>query len=69
MKIKLLKLLSKPASKFTENGAQASWKVFMKQSKILLTYLRLTNLKLGLLLNFGEAYLKDGIKRVINGQI
>lgn len=35
--------------------------------KILLTYLRLTHLKLGLLMNFGEALLKDGIKRVVNG--
>jgi GxxExxY protein len=35
--------------------------------KILLTYLRLTNLKLGLLINFGEALLKNGIKRVVNG--
>lgn len=35
--------------------------------KILLTYLRLTELKLGLLINFGEALLKDGIKRVANG--
>lgn len=38
-------------------------------AKILLTYLRLTNLKLGLLVNFGEALLKDGIKRVINGYL
>jgi GxxExxY protein len=35
--------------------------------KILLTYLRLTNLRLGLLINFGEAFLKNGIKRVVNG--
>jgi GxxExxY protein len=34
--------------------------------KILLTYLRVTDLKLGLLINFGEKYLKDGIKRVVN---
>lgn len=38
-------------------------------AKILLTYLRLTNLKLGLLVNFGEALLKDGIKRVISGYL
>ncbi len=31
------------------------------------TYLRLMNLKLGLLINFNEAMLKDGIKRVANG--
>jgi GxxExxY protein len=38
-------------------------------AKQLLTQLRLSGLKLGLLINFGEAHLKDGIKRVINGQI
>jgi GxxExxY protein len=37
-------------------------------SKQVLTQLRLTELKLGLLINFGEAHLKDGIKRIINGQ-
>jgi GxxExxY protein len=35
--------------------------------KQLLTYLRLTNLKLGLLINFGSALIKDGISRVVNG--
>ena len=33
----------------------------------LLTYLRLTNLKLGLLINFGQRYVKNGIVRVVNG--
>jgi GxxExxY protein len=33
----------------------------------LLTYLRLTNLKLGLLLNFNTELMKDGIRRVVNG--
>jgi GxxExxY protein len=33
----------------------------------LLTYLRLTKLKLGLLINFGERVVKDGIQRVVNG--
>lgn len=37
--------------------------------KQLLTYLRLTNLRLGLLINFGESLIKDGITRVINGQL
>ncbi len=32
----------------------------------MLTYLRLTGLKLGLVLNFGERYLKEGIHRVVN---
>lgn len=37
--------------------------------KQLLTYLGLTNTKLGLVLNFGGEYLKDGIARVINGEL
>ncbi len=35
--------------------------------KVLLTYLRLADCKLGLLINFGEAMIKDGISRVVNG--
>jgi len=35
--------------------------------KQLLTYLKLSGLKLGYLLNFGDAYIRDGIKRVVNG--
>ncbi len=34
--------------------------------KQLLTYLRLMDLRLGLLINFREARLKDGLKRVCN---
>ena len=34
--------------------------------KQLLTYLRLMNLHLGLLLNFGETTMKEGIHRVVN---
>jgi len=33
----------------------------------LLTYLRLTGLKLGLVINFGQKLVKDGIHRVVNG--
>ena len=33
----------------------------------LLTYLRLCNLRLGLLINFHSILLKDGIERVVNG--
>ena len=33
----------------------------------LLTYLRLSNCKLGLLMNFNTVLFKDGVKRVING--
>ena len=35
--------------------------------KQLLTYLRLTDMKLGYLLNFGEAMMKQGITRTVNG--
>ena len=34
--------------------------------KQLLTYLRLADKRLGLLSNFGEARIKDGIQRVVN---
>ena len=36
-------------------------------SRILFTYLKVTGKKLGLIINFGEVYLKNGIKRVVNG--
>jgi len=35
--------------------------------KQVLTYLRLLNLPLGLLLNFGSATFKEGCKRIVNG--
>jgi len=35
--------------------------------KQLLTYLRLSNKKLGLLINFGAYLIKDGISRIANG--
>ncbi|MBS1596882.1 MAG: GxxExxY protein [Bacteroidetes bacterium] len=34
--------------------------------KQVLTYLKLTNLKLGLLINFDQHLIKDGIKRIVN---
>jgi GxxExxY protein len=40
--------------------------VFKRQ---LLTYLKLTNLRLGLLINFGMPTIKEGIERVINGEL
>lgn len=36
-------------------------------SKQVLTQLRLSDRKLGLLINFGEAHLRHGIKRIVNG--
>ena len=41
-------------------------KAYKKQ---VLTYLKLTGLKLGYLINFNEALMKDGIFRIINGKI
>ena len=35
--------------------------------KQLLTYLKLTDKKLGLLINFGSALIRDGIFRIVNG--
>ena len=37
--------------------------------KQVLTYLKLTDKKLGYLLNFGEALMKDGIYRILNGHV
>jgi GxxExxY protein len=44
-------------------------KLLPVHAKQLLTQLRLSGLKLGLLINFGEAHLKDGIKRMVNGTL
>ena len=35
--------------------------------KQLLTYLRLTGMRLGFLLNFGQSLMKDGVTRIANG--
>lgn len=37
--------------------------------KQVLTYLKLTGMKLGYLLNFGEELMKDGISRILNGKV
>lgn len=39
-------------------------RVFAAQT---LTYLRLLDMKLGLVINFGEPLVKNGIHRVVNG--
>jgi GxxExxY protein len=41
-------------------------RVTQAHKKQVQTYLRLTGLKLGYLLNFGEAMLKDGLTRCVN---
>jgi len=38
-------------------------------SKQLLTYLRLMNLSVGLLINFGGATLKEGLHRIVNNYV
>lgn len=42
-------------------------KVLPVHKKQLLTYLKLTGMKLGLLVNFNVNLIKDGIERVANG--
>ena len=48
-----------------DNKAVTEWNPIFEAQ--MLTYLRLTKLKLGLVINFGERYVKDGIHRVVNG--
>ncbi len=48
-----------------DNKAVTQWNpIFAAQ---MLTYLRLTGLKLGLVINFGEEWVSRGIHRVVNG--
>ena len=48
-----------------DNKAVTAWNpIFEAQMQ---TYLRLTGLKLGLVINFGEQLVKNGIRRVVNG--
>jgi len=42
-------------------------KVMTVHKKQLLTYLRLADKRLGLLINFGSELIRDGISRVVNG--
>ena len=42
-------------------------KVMPVHKKQLLTYLRLADKRLGLLINFGSELMRDGISRVVNG--
>jgi len=50
-------------------GLKSVEKVHPAHKKQLLTYLRLTGMKLGYLLNFGKALMKDGITRTVNGEL
>ena len=42
-------------------------KIAPVHKKQLLTYLRLTGKRLGLLINFGDSLFKDGVFRIVNG--
>jgi GxxExxY protein len=44
-------------------------KITQAHKKQLLTYLKLTNTKLGYILNFGAEVMKDGVFRIINGSL
>ena len=46
---------------------KATEKVLPVHKKQLMTYLRLTAMKLGLLVNFNVNLIKDGIERIVNG--
>jgi GxxExxY protein len=48
-----------------DNKAVTAWNPIYEAQ--ILTYLRLNQLKLGLVINFGERYVKNGIRRVVNG--
>jgi GxxExxY protein len=48
-----------------DNKAVTEWNPIFEAQ--MLTYLRLTGLRLGLVLNFGERVMKSGIHRVVNG--
>jgi GxxExxY protein len=48
-----------------DNKAVTEWNPIFEAQ--MLTYLRLTKLKLGLVINFGEQHVKNGIRRVVNG--
>jgi GxxExxY protein len=48
-----------------DNKATTDWNpIFEAQMQ---TYLRITRLKLGLVINFGERLVKNGVHRVVNG--
>ena len=44
-------------------------KITRAHRKQVLTYLKLTGMKLGFILNFGAATMREGIARIINGKI
>ena len=62
---------AKSARRAERKGARTQCKATSQYNTIFeaqtLTYLRLSGLKLGLVINFGERLVKSGIHRVVNG--
>ena len=56
-----------PRRKGAEEHLKSVEAVARVHKKQVLTYLRLSNLRLGLLISFGEELIKDGISRIVNG--
>ena len=52
-------------SKSVEEVSKASAEIAISDKKQLLTYLRLADKRFGLLINFGAAFIKDGIFRIM----
>lgn len=48
-----------------DNKAVTEWNPIFEAQ--MLTYLRLAGLKLGLVINFGKQFVKNGVHRVVNG--
>jgi hypothetical protein len=57
------RVLERPHAK----GAKDAKEKALVHSKQVLTQLRLRERRLGLLINFGEVHLKNGIERIVNG--
>ena len=62
-------VLKEPLTEHTEPQGVMQLNYLSSQKKQLLTYLRLAKKPLGLLINFNQALLKDGITRIINTPI
>lgn len=62
------KIESKGLSEVVYNSLTEQISILPVHEALLVTYLKLSNKKLGLLINFNSLLLKDGIRRKINGK-
>ncbi|MBW2740704.1 MAG: hypothetical protein JRE64_18090 [Deltaproteobacteria bacterium] len=53
------------ASRGIEAGKQGSWEDEIPIKAQLLTYMKLSGISIGLLMNFNVEYIKNGIKRMV----